>query len=336
MRHGCCLINEPEVNKNTDLYEFSIFMHGKHANVLKDCAICHHRVVNPEKGPDGMPVTMAKLEAMKRIPDHCNECHGAPFQEGNLKKPGLKGALHRRCINCHEEASDISFSRGPVAYSPMVIGAVARNLNTQAPTDCRSCHSKKVPDHSQLVQFEGEIDALTVTEKCLSCHQKQGEAVLKTVHWNWQGPSPYTVGHEEDIDMGKHHRAFNNFCLNLNGNWPDCTGCHIGYGWKDTHFDFNDSSKIDCLVCHDRTEWNEYVKTDAGWPVEDVDLKLVAENVGLPNRSNCGSACHFFGGARGCHQAWRSELRFGRGRGAIQGAGCAHGRRAQCQLPILS
>jgi cytochrome c len=61
------------------------------------------------------------------------------------------------------------------------------------------------------------------------------------------------VGHEKRIDLGKRSATINNFCINLNGNWPRCTSCHIGYGWEDEKFDFSDMTKIDCLVCHDTT-----------------------------------------------------------------------------------
>jgi hypothetical protein len=67
---------------------------------------------------------------------------------------------------------------------------------------------------------------------------------MKTAHWKWHGASPYTVGHEKRIDLGKRSNTINNFCIDLNGNWPRCTSCHIGYGWKDANFDFSDMGKI--------------------------------------------------------------------------------------------
>jgi len=142
----------------------------------------------------------------------------------------------------------------------------------------------------------GEVDALTVTQNCLSCHEKEGKAILKTSHWNWQGPSPYTVGNEKRIDLGKRHNTINNFCININGNWERCTSCHIGYGWKDETFDFDDVSKIDCLVCHDTTQSYKKAPPGAGFPEKDVDLTNVAQNVGRPSRATCGTNCHFVGG----------------------------------------
>ena len=81
--------------------------------------------------------------------------------------------------------------------------------------------------------------------------------------------------------------------MNVKSNEARCTSCHAGYGWVDAEFDFSDPEKVDCLVCHDTTR--TYVKGDGGEPLEGVDLVGVAQNVGYPNRENCGW-CHFKGG----------------------------------------
>lgn len=153
-----------------------------------------------------------------------------------------------------------------------------------------------MPDHKNLIKLQGEVDGPTITKECLSCHENEGKAILKTSHWNWHGPSPYTVGHEKRVDLGKRHNTINNFCINLNGNWPRCTSCHIGYGWKDKNFDFTDMGKIDCLVCHDTTGTYKKAPPAAGFPAKDVDLLKVARNVGRPSRATCGTNCHFRGG----------------------------------------
>lgn len=74
-----------------------------------------------------------------------------------------------------------------------------------------------------------------------------------------------------------------------------CTSCHAGYGWKDENFDFNDMTKIDCLVCHDNTGTYKKAPPAAGMPDPGVDLVFVAKNVGHTSRKTCG-ACHFNGG----------------------------------------
>ncbi len=92
--------------------------------------------------------------------------------------------------------------------------------------------------------------------------------------------------------IGKRN-LLNNFCINIEGNWPACTKCHAGYNWSDADFDFSRQDNVDCLVCHDWS--NTYVKGDSGLPKKGVDLLVAAKSVGYPKRENCGT-CHNFGG----------------------------------------
>lgn len=289
-------LDKPVINKYSDLYEPVRFMHSKHANVLQDCTICHHRIPRQADDRYGTPVSMQLLLEKAAVPVSCDRCHAEPFNEKDLGTPGLKGAYHQLCMDCHRESEQVPFTRGPVLYSAMVRGPVVRTLDTRAPTDCLACHAKKAPSHNRLVKLEGPVDALTVTRNCLTCHEKEGQAILRTAHWNWHGASPYTVGHEKRIDLGKKSAAINNFCINLNGNWPRCTSCHIGYGWEDPHFDFTDMTRIDCLVCHDTTGKYKKAPPAAGFPEKNLDLITIAQNVGRPSRSTCGMNCHFRGG----------------------------------------
>jgi len=148
-------------------------------------------------------------------------------------------------------------------------------------------------DHSTF--FEGELkDGPAVTAACLSCHPETASQVMHTQHWNWVGDPVVIPGHEDEppLAIGKKN-VINNFCIGIESNWPSCTKCHAGYGWKDNTFDFTDATHIDCLVCHDQS--HGYVKGASGVPPEDVDLMAAAQSVGRATRANCGS-CHFNGG----------------------------------------
>jgi octaheme c-type cytochrome (tetrathionate reductase family) len=127
---------------------------------------------------------------------------------------------------------------------------------------------------------------------------------MKTTHWTWSSLQEIQ-GREGRVARGKQN-ALNGFCMSLAGNWPRCTSCHAGYGWRDDSFDFTDPNGIDCLVCHDTTGRYRKFPTGAGHPAyetstfmgktyEPPDLLEIARNVGLPRRENCG-VCHFFGG----------------------------------------
>ena len=144
-----------------------------------------------------------------------------------------------------------------------------------------------------------------VTRKCLECHEKEAQAFIASAHWTWARKQ--TVN-GRPVELGKKN-ALNNFCIAVPSNWPRCTSCHAGYGWKDASFDFTRAENIDCLVCHDTTGTYRKFPTGSGHPVyggekkefpkgqtwEPTDLVKVAQNVGKPNRQTCG-ACHFYAG----------------------------------------
>lgn len=148
-------------------------------------------------------------------------------------------------------------------------------------------------DHSKFeILQEPFKDAHELTMACLSCHTERDKEIMATSHWNWER-SELLPG-KGIVPLGKKN-ILNNFCIGTMGSEQTCTRCHIGYGWKDKSFDFNNSANIDCVVCHDQTGTYEKAGGKAGYPKESVNLNYVAQNVGSPSRDNCG-VCHFWGG----------------------------------------
>jgi octaheme c-type cytochrome (tetrathionate reductase family) len=154
-------------------------------------------------------------------------------------------------------------------------------------------------DHSKFEVLQQDFEKpQDVTEACLSCHNGRGEEFMKTEHWNWHKKD--TVANRGIRDLGKKN-VLNNFCVGINSNEKLCSLCHAGYGYGDKNFDFTNQSNIDCLICHDET--GKYKKskpgtgpnTGSGMPNPKVNLAEVAQNVGAPQRENCGS-CHYKGG----------------------------------------
>ncbi len=131
-----------------------------------------------------------------------------------------------------------------------------------------------------------------VTEACISCHTERHLEVMKSNHWNWEREE-YVEG-RGIVYLGKKN-AVNNFCIGVEGNELSCAKCHIGFGMKETDFDYSESKNIDCLVCHDNTETYAKAPEKGGAPEPRLDLNNIAQNVGKPKRTNCG-VCHFYGG----------------------------------------
>jgi octaheme c-type cytochrome (tetrathionate reductase family) len=131
-----------------------------------------------------------------------------------------------------------------------------------------------------------------VTRACLTCHPKAATDLMATTHWTWASAPVTAPWRSAPVTIGKKNQI-NNFCISAQGNESKCMTCHAGYGWSDDTFDFKDTAKVDCLVCH--AGGGTYAKGDYGLPAKGVDLAAAAQSVGRPQRENCGS-CHFEGG----------------------------------------
>jgi len=110
-----------KIGELSNLYEPAVFPHRKIFNALykgiKDnrlagyfhdnpgtlCQGCHHNSPPSKKPPK------------------CGSCHGKPFNEKDLFKPGLAGAYHLQCMECHS----------------------AMDLKKPGSRDCASCHKEK-------------------------------------------------------------------------------------------------------------------------------------------------------------------------------------------------
>ncbi len=167
--------------------------------------------------------------------------------------------------------------------------ATARSLDH--PWDFVTPQPPSHTDHTPLMP--GPYDTpQAVTARCLECHPNAAQEVMQTTHWTWESPPVEVPWHDGPVTVGKKNQG-NNFCIGIQGNWPKCTTCHIGYGWADANFDFNNPNNVDCLACH--ADMNLYAKGRAGNPADGVDLAAAAQSVGPSTRDNCGK-CHFNGG----------------------------------------
>ena len=146
-------------------------------------------------------------------------------------------------------------------------------------------------DHKDIISGPFE-NGQEVTRACLECHPKAAIDVQMTSHWTWES-QPFNVPwRDEPVAIGKKNQI-NNFCIGTQGNQKKCTTCHVGYGWGDTSYDFNNPENVDCLACHADT--SSYAKGEYGLPAEGIDLLAAAQSVRAPTRDNCGK-CHFDGG----------------------------------------
>jgi len=184
--------------------------------------------------------------------------------------------------------------------------AMASEEAAQPAANVTAVEKKKdsTADHSKFKELDVNFKSgPEVTKACLKCHTEASKQLHKTKHWTWDYINPATNQH-----LGKAN-VINNFCTAVPSNYKFCTACHIGYGWKDSNFDFTQEEAVDCLACHDTTGKYKKLPGLAGhpnyetieWPPGSgkfkapTDMKLIAQNVGKTSRQTCGS-CHFRGG----------------------------------------
>lgn len=148
-------------------------------------------------------------------------------------------------------------------------------------------------DHTKFPILQQTFEsAEAVTAACLTCHTERHKEIMEGSHWNWERIS-YIEGRGIEA-LGKGN-AVNNYCIGSKNNEQACAKCHIGFGAKTAGQVSAEANKVDCMVCHDNSQ--EYIKGSAmaGYPDRNVNLNAVAQHVGRPGNSNCGS-CHFYSG----------------------------------------
>ena len=191
------------------------------------------------------------------------------------------------------------------------IGVATVLLALAGPAVAQQANTPQIPgsgstaDHSKFEILNKDFTSgPEVTEACLSCHTEADDQVqMHSIHFDWEYEHP-----ETGQKLGKRN-VINAFCGSVAGNEPRCTSCHAGYGWQDMNQPPpQQSSAVDCLVCHDRSGNYTKLATGAGHPPMEakgktitgakawaVDLSKAAQSVGMPGRDNCGN-CHFYGG----------------------------------------
>ena len=151
----------------------------------------------------------------------------------------------------------------------------------------------KSADHSKFAILQKDFASPNeITMACLSCHNNSATEIMHTNHWKWSREE-YIEG-RGIVSIGKKN-AMNNFCIGVQGSEKSCAKCHIGNGMHEKDFSYDKAEYVDCLVCHDNTETYAKAPNMGGAPVSTLDFNKIAQSVGKPQRTNCGT-CHFFGG----------------------------------------
>ena len=152
------------IDQLANLYRPVVFAHRRHANMSAfsgGCRNCHHY-----SEPSG------------KIPA-CRECHDETRHATDLRRPALKGAYHRQCINCHldwshenacgfchEEAEGAAGAEPALPDATDIIG-ISHPLITAPPTYTYETSYEEGP----LVTFHHQDHVDAFGQSCVDCHR---------------------------------------------------------------------------------------------------------------------------------------------------------------------
>lgn len=130
---------------------------------------------------------------------------------------------------------------------------------------------------------------------CLQCHTEEANDNFYSVHYQWKGEAKYL--NNGAPFQGKNAGSINAYCINITGNWNDCSTCHIGLGKKPSTVPSRlQLANIDCLVCHQKEYRRVRTPTGPAVMVPDKETMTITMNqavqtVHQPVRQNC-LQCH--------------------------------------------
>ena len=220
------------IDQLADLYRPVVFAHRLHAGMSAmsgGCENCHHY-----------------SETSGAIPA-CRECHDETKGPVSLRKPALKGAYHRQCMNCHldwshenacgfcHEQASSDIAQAPADTTDIV--GIPHPLIEAVP----SYTYETTYDEGSIVSFHHEDHVDQFGQKCVDCHQ--GDSCSRCHHGAGETPQRIRLDHLKT-------------CGACHGD-RDCGFCHsdqakprfqhtrtAGWALEPYH------TAIDCQTCH--------------------------------------------------------------------------------------
>ncbi len=173
-------------------YEAVPFSHAAHAQMAEmtdGCVTCHHQP--PEPGAAVEPFAPDRQQQQAHTIPACKSCHPLTAGPDDLRKPSLKGAYHRQCLNCHkawtgDNGCTICHAARGKAGEPAKPGDAATAVKL-APTPgdivgrlhppieapaVKQYQTRYRPAAGNLVTFRHEAHVKQYGIKCANCHRR--------------------------------------------------------------------------------------------------------------------------------------------------------------------
>jgi len=226
-----------------DLYEPSVFTHKLHAEMAAmsgGCESCHHF------NPPGKILS-------------CVSCH-EPGIKSDISKPGLKGAYHRQCLNCHREWSHT--------------------------TNCIVCHEKRGDKTEDKSEFIGKShEKLVIPQKLVYQTDEEDYPLVTFFHNDHSEKFGYKCAdcHANESCSRCHDKTKDSLLVQKEEH-ENCINCH--------EVEIDD----DCEKCHDTKEKKPFNHTNKGWRLnnfhKDLDCSACHKNNKYTNLNKRCIVCH--------------------------------------------
>ncbi|MCB9867612.1 MAG: cytochrome c3 family protein [Phycisphaerales bacterium] len=242
--------------------------HARMAEMTRGCATCHHYT------PEGMTHPA------------CRTCHDATSAGTDIAKPGLKGAYHRQCLNCHREWTDekdcVKCHAPKAGASGDADTGVTKDdlLGRMHPPipepDTEIYRAEARESAGALVIFRHREHVHRFGLTCVECHHEDN---CTRCHTEGNGHS------QRERTVAEHHKP--------------CLACHA------CDMDETCSSKERCQRCHwkpNEPRPKSFDHADTGWPLNRYHRDH--------NCRECHKAVPFAKVERscnGCHKGWTPE-----------------------------
>lgn len=211
--------------------------HAKMAEMWEGCVTCHHHTPQEEapRAEDAADAADARGNvgargrsgAVKHPP--CRECHSPAVEDATVQMPGLKGAYHRQCLNCHKEwmhanacvvchlPRDLQNPQG----APTRDDIVGRMHPPIPEPEVKVYRARLTPADGPNVTFRHKEHTARFGLKCVNCHRRDN---CSSCH-----DAQATQSHPQVMKPGRTWQESHEPCANCHRS-DRCSHCHYRDG----------------------------------------------------------------------------------------------------------
>lgn len=268
------------------------FDHKGHANMAKmteGCATCHHFTPKGERPPP------------------CRTCHDVNSSGTDIYKPGLKGAYHQQCMNCHRNWIDetdcgichVGSKRGTATDPQATRDDMMGRSHPPIPEPSGNFYQGPMSTEAETpVVFRHQEHVQRFGLNCVECHH---EPSCTRCHTRKTRPAEF------DTRLQHHQRCLRCHKSDMDGSKKEarCERCHWQAGQPTPQrFDHADTgwplkryhTAVSCRACHTAVPFTQAARDckacHAGWDPNSFDHAVTGQLLDENHAEQDCSDCH--------------------------------------------